>query len=519
MFYKKEDVNEVMTCGICAQIYIDPRILPCGEFACNECIQSALNTVNEFKCKHCNEKHTPNGKDGFPVNQRLLKLLKAPAAAVSRHPRIEELKKKLDEVKEKCNSYKLDLGNGVDKINEHCIQLRNQVDLQTEVAIQKAHELNKNLRCEINKYEKNTIETFNQTKLEREHDTNKLIEDVEKFHTKTAKYLTEFKIGEKIVEDSLISAAKVIQDLKDKDIWSMVKTKMKFIKSEAQLGKTIIGCLVNEKTSFSRVEFKQLNLSIIRDYRSNFNLIALGNGEYEAFYINRDNLCSYITFDSLNVKNPPKPICNAKINKLNVVRVEDTFTVVFSLIQPDQSFYFGNQQFSSKNKRHCTIKVKSDFCNVKYFPNENSIRWAVASKSFLLVIESDEAKSPACILFSSRLEKLKTWPLVKILARDEMIVDVKINDASFFLLSSTNELKIFNIYTLAIVKVINVKADQIQLLSSSIMVLFDSANKNIFHYDQCADFERLETLNVPFQFNTTGLKLVCDDPKRYSLYV
>jgi hypothetical protein len=387
MFYKKEDINEVITCGICSQIYIDPRILPCGEFACNDCIQPALNSENEFACNFCNEKHTPAGKSGFPVNQKILKLLKAPAKAVSRHPRVEELMTKLDELQTDFDSFKFDLDNGVDQINAHCIQLKNQIDLQTEFVIQKAQEISESLRGEIDKYEAVTIETFKRTKHESELVNEKLIQGIQKFHSKTSKYLTEFKIDEKVVEESLIDAEKLSQLLKFRNTWSLVESKMKFIKNEDKLDdyQKIIGSLVNEKTgNFSKIEFCQLNLSVIRDFKSHLNVIGVGDGKYKIFYVNKNGILIFVSLNKSSVENSSyiisRPICNSNIDNLNVVTMEDTFFVGFSLTQQIQRFCFGNQQFETHNKHHFIIKVNSDFCFILFISIEHSIEFMAASK-------------------------------------------------------------------------------------------------------------------------------------------
>jgi hypothetical protein len=439
--------------------------------------------------------------------------------------------RKLDEVKIVFDSFKFDLDNGVDQINEHCIQLRNQVDLQTEFVIQKAQEINESLRSEIDKYEANTIETFKRTKLERELDTAKLIDGVEKFHTKTAKYLTEFNLDEKTVEDSLTGAGKIIQDLKCKDMWSMVETKMKFSKNEGKLDdyNKVIGCLVYETTVVNQIEFDKLNLSVIRDFKSHLNLIGDGDCKYNTFYINKDDILSFIILDKASVtassNNISRPICNATIANLKVVSLDDAFFVGFKLTQPNQRFCFGNRQFLAKNNLNFIMKVDSDFCFNSVISMEYSIEFMAASKSYLLIIESDKGQSPSCLLFCSHLKKRKRVALRAFLTHDETLLDVKLNETHIFFLCSTNKLKIFDLRTLVIVKEITVKADQIELvssLSSSIIVLFDSATQNIVRYNQCGGFERLDAHNnlqlQQQQFDTTGLKLVCDCPNYYSLY-
>jgi hypothetical protein len=61
MFYKKEDVIARMTCALCSKIYNDPRILPCGDSACYECILDSIqrNQDNQFKCAFCEDIHHP----------------------------------------------------------------------------------------------------------------------------------------------------------------------------------------------------------------------------------------------------------------------------------------------------------------------------------------------------------------------------------------------------------------------------------------------------------------------------
>jgi hypothetical protein len=99
MSNKKEDVNEALTCLICSKKYTDPRLLPCGEGACNKCIQKASNSNNEFDCKFCNKTHIPVEEHGFLVNRPLLILLKANDENVHRNfiSRVEKRRKEREE--------------------------------------------------------------------------------------------------------------------------------------------------------------------------------------------------------------------------------------------------------------------------------------------------------------------------------------------------------------------------------------------------------------------------------------
>jgi hypothetical protein len=56
MFYRKEEVDSVMLCSICSDIFQDgdPRILPCGEFETVELQANLRNGTDQVK-EYCIE--------------------------------------------------------------------------------------------------------------------------------------------------------------------------------------------------------------------------------------------------------------------------------------------------------------------------------------------------------------------------------------------------------------------------------------------------------------------------------
>ena len=64
------ELSLLLHCPFCDNLITDPRVLPCGESICFECIPD-----KEFECSLCSEKHQvpPNG---FMKNKRLGDLLK-----------------------------------------------------------------------------------------------------------------------------------------------------------------------------------------------------------------------------------------------------------------------------------------------------------------------------------------------------------------------------------------------------------------------------------------------------------
>ena len=65
-------VDDALKCGICLELFRDPRSLPCLHTFCLECIQRTLNDDNcSLKCPMCRAKHElgEKGPELLPVNQ------------------------------------------------------------------------------------------------------------------------------------------------------------------------------------------------------------------------------------------------------------------------------------------------------------------------------------------------------------------------------------------------------------------------------------------------------------------
>jgi len=107
LYYDANDLNSLLLCKICDQKFQDPRILPCGESYCNNCINSEVNIEAEtahskvlygaqtktIKCQNCRKKHELP-REGFLANLTLNKivLLKPSDVLISRLKKTEEEK-------------------------------------------------------------------------------------------------------------------------------------------------------------------------------------------------------------------------------------------------------------------------------------------------------------------------------------------------------------------------------------------------------------------------------------------
>lgn len=54
MFYKDEQVSDILLCKKCAKILDDPRLLPCGESASNKFISPMFDSEEKIlNCEFC----------------------------------------------------------------------------------------------------------------------------------------------------------------------------------------------------------------------------------------------------------------------------------------------------------------------------------------------------------------------------------------------------------------------------------------------------------------------------------
>jgi hypothetical protein len=73
---------EDATCSICAELFTDPRLLPCLHTFCFQCLRDYYDSLDtrELRCPVCREPHrcnSANELDQLPTNVRALKLVDA----------------------------------------------------------------------------------------------------------------------------------------------------------------------------------------------------------------------------------------------------------------------------------------------------------------------------------------------------------------------------------------------------------------------------------------------------------
>ena len=119
MFYEQSQIRSNLVCRNCKQTYDEPKLLPCGETICNNCITLLIRKNQEekpcIKCVFCDDLHMVP-ENGFTTNKLILKLLNEMPSEVYRGKNHEELKEHLKNIENLANSVIERLENGVDAV-------------------------------------------------------------------------------------------------------------------------------------------------------------------------------------------------------------------------------------------------------------------------------------------------------------------------------------------------------------------------------------------------------------------
>jgi hypothetical protein len=531
MFNRKEDIDQEFFCGICDNIYKNPRVLPCSESACHECIQSLIQSDSnkEFDCNFCHKKHTLPDSEGFPLNGVLMRLLKARAGYVFRNPQIDELKSKLDEIKSQCDELKLGLDNGVDQVREYCTRLRNQIHLETDVVIEEAHKFNEGLIAEIDKFEQECVDSFDKNMEKKNENADELVTELNDFYFDKIKFLSEFKIDETVVEEVITKADSHCKKVKIENR-SLKKIQfngriVKFKKSTHKIDRTLLGTLVYKSLnsyvdSLNEVTFTN---DVITNYESNINIFKHQNGNNFAFYVDINRNLSMTSFD--NGGNVLKQVINpldydkiecSQISQLKVTKFLKNFVFFVRLPGYKKGAICGHLMQDAERIIGLFFILNQNFDFIKHTSiyRDRNVLYMTANSSRLICINT----SYSYYFLDMNLAEVRDKSLMVIKHQvGRSIVDVQMNDKYLIFLCNDKKLKIFEIGSGNFVQEIETSANQIKLASVDRLVLFDSVERVVYLHDQTGEFSELEVINLA-QSLEDGLKINCDQSKCLAFY-
>ncbi|CAF0829569.1 unnamed protein product [Brachionus calyciflorus] len=182
-------------CPYCKKELKSPRVLPCGETICLNCI---LNNIKEMciECPFCNEKHIVPS-NFFPINKYAQNMIETYNSKFYRGPVFEQFKNSICTIDKLLESCSFDFNSAKRQIQDYCEQVIKQIDFdihkkiepfQKQIqSLQKTQEI---LCNEVKKYEKEWLS---------ELDANK--ENLIQFHTSHMKTREEIKETKKILKN------------------------------------------------------------------------------------------------------------------------------------------------------------------------------------------------------------------------------------------------------------------------------------------------------------------------------
>jgi hypothetical protein len=387
MFYKKEDVNDVITCEICSQTYKDPRLLPCGDSACYECIVDLIqkNKDKQFECVFCKEIH--HSSEFYP-NKTALKFVEKKAEEVYRFKCYEELKDKLSEMKRNCESFENNLDNGVSQIQEHCSKIKNEVYLRAEILIDKIHQITEGMITEIDEYEKKCLGSFN-SKIDKYcKDSDNFLIEIKEFYNSTSNYMNEFKINEEVVEKLLVSVSDLTSKLnKEENYLKKIKFNkwiIQFIRSPFELKEKLIGSLGKEYFMFEEFSLSNLPSSNLPSF-----LLEHDNCGQKALFYLEDN--SNLEIDLLDSKGKlVKHVTNViKTSHFYAVKSSDNY-ICNTILDEYSISIFGNPITRQEHDKELLIMIDNEFNYLKHKVISYEVFNMACNDSTIICIDSDE---------------------------------------------------------------------------------------------------------------------------------
>jgi hypothetical protein len=511
MFNQSEDAD---VCGICSKIYVDPRLLPCGESACHECIQNVIQNdlmKREFECKFCDSKHVaPPGNQGFYVNRGISKLLKANADKMNEFTSVRELKEKLAEIKINCEEFKLNLDNGVDQLREHCIRIRNQVHLRTEKLIEEMHNLNESLIAEINKYEQECMKAFDEQMKEKSKDLESFVGELSEFYTEKSNYLNKFKVEEKVVEIAVTKADVYLTRLTlENHGFKRLVFNGNIIELSSrvnELSSAFLGSFVYKEVGVgSTRSFRDYNFknTVFKSYKSHLNLFTSDFGINFGFHINTSDHLALVCFsnDDKIITQVPNALesntaTSSMISSFLVTESRDTFIFYVKFLYTTGSRAVRGHALDAVDSSPCLVfMLDKNFAYSKHTFNvtfKDAFLIAANNSSVLMVSRNNEYQN-----LNMNLDPIikRSWKTVKTQV-GQRIIDAEMNDQYVFFLCNTNKLKIIEINSGWLVHEIETSADQMKLASTDYLLLFSQLDRITYVYEQGGEFRKLD--EIPF---------------------
>jgi hypothetical protein len=300
---------------------------------------------------------------------------------------------------------------------------------------------------------------------------------------------------------------------------------MKFKKNTEKLDKSLLGFLAQKQLTPDLMNLNEIKFHdrILQNGDSCIGLFQNEDGTNVAFYIDQNNRLNMVSFNnSAQVLSRIPEIClNTEIKEIKVIKLKSFYVFLFILDLVSTSFTFRNQnislKYSSESGFHgVLIQADEKLDYLKHHLTGSSKDMHVAANKYrLLYINSSSWIASYDFRHLSWIGSQVCNGVNESL--DRQILDLEASDKHLFVLYSNQQLKIFQLKASCLVKEINVNANQLKLVSTDYLALFNSTSRTVYLYNQDRRFDKVKELNLTESIEP-GSKLSSDKTKFIAFY-
>ena len=487
MFSYEKELKDLISCPHCENILSDPRIVQCGSTLCNCCIEKLINQeANEFRCPACRGLHEIPEK-GFVKNETCSKLIEKTKTETSRKQTADDLKAKLNELKQKTDKLNAYLERGPDKVKEYCDLIRIEVQLATESTIEDLSKCKQELMSDIDQYEQKCAQIY-EHKAGYKVDFEKTVEDMYKFRLKWGEYLKSARIEDEAIKNAMDEADKCLQIVEKE--YDVIKNKifnsevLTFERSEKKLDSSFIG-QVKHGEGAKKFELRQRSLNLkecLHNYSpgSWIQVKALKNTNFVIAY--QDFKRPDIDLLTINKKGKVVHRRNAILNNEgSSTSINDCqITVINDFIYVFVDYY--DDYFGAKYK---LIKYDEHLCFVKERNFNHSISSMCTYHNEIFCLSKSALDHEILYVYDLNLniigsfgQKVKQAPYFF----SNTITKLEVSE-KYFILLDNKVIKVMNRDDGLISKEFKIGSDEFMLFMGSVIASYDTRSKMLILHD------------------------------------
>jgi hypothetical protein len=332
------------------------------------------------------------------------------------------------------------------------------------------------------------VESFNSKFEDYQNECGKLVIDIKQFQNSSSKYMDEFRIDEKIVEEALVNTIDFISKLNQKN---HLFEKLKFNQRAIQFRNSSFKLEADIFGRLSKFMFDEFSLT---EYNENNDCLLLehdSNGQTVVFYTN-DKF--YLNIDLIDSKGKSVKSFKNLLKTSNFAVAKSSKNYILNpILTKGTDSIFGHPITTQEEDLDILILVDNQFNYLKHtFIDYNSTDLACNELNILCI---DDKRHFHFYDMDLKFVANHQFDIQQITVQDAFAM----NDNHLFILcTTTQELSIFDLKTYVLVKKIDSKALRIKLVSNSYFILFQLEDKVVHLYNQSGVFEKLDEIKFDY---------------------